>query len=117
MKSKIIINIDFSQELLNSYQINRNAVIIQKNKQVVTKKSFNGINIVDYEIKFKKDKIFEDKFYQAFEDKDLLLSLIDINNKYEKTMKDIEQYNMEVTCLLGSNGRINRNEFVYNTTE
>ena len=57
LKSNIIINVDFSKETLNKYKINENANIINvKGKIKINQKSFNGLNINNYEIDFREDK-------------------------------------------------------------
>lgn len=78
-KSKIILNVDFPTELINKYNINDNAIIINLRGNVrINKKRFNGVNINDYEIEFddgeelddddkkryKKTEIYEAKFYK-----------------------------------------------------
>ncbi|MCI8699987.1 MAG: hypothetical protein HFJ47_01430 [Clostridia bacterium] len=51
-KSKIIINFDLSEETINQYSINDNAIIINLGEELkIKKKRFNGIIIKDYEIK------------------------------------------------------------------
>lgn len=50
-KAQIIINFDFSSEIINQYNINENAVIINLSDYIkINKKRFNGIIITDYEI-------------------------------------------------------------------
>ena len=52
IKSKIILNLDFPEELLNRYNINEEAIIVNFEGGIsIEKKRFNGININDYEIK------------------------------------------------------------------
>lgn len=51
-KTKIIINFDFSEETINQYNINENAIIINLSQELkINKKRFNGIIIKDYDIK------------------------------------------------------------------
>lgn len=52
IKTKIILNLDFPQEVLNKYNINDEAIIVNFEGGInIEKKRFNGININDYEIK------------------------------------------------------------------
>lgn len=54
IKSKIIVNFDFPTELINKYNIEEDAIILNlKNKIKINKKRFNGLNIYDYEIDFR----------------------------------------------------------------
>lgn len=67
MKSNIILNIDFPEELINKYNINDDAIIVNVRAKVkINKKRFNGLNISDYEIDFRDDKkdikVLEDRF-------------------------------------------------------
>lgn len=68
IKSNIILNIDFPQELINKYSINDDAIIVNvRGKVKINKKRFNGLNISDYEIDFRDDKkdikVLEDRFF------------------------------------------------------
>ncbi len=54
IKSKITVNFDFPTELINKYNIEEDAIILNlKNKIKINKKRFNGLNIYDYEIDFR----------------------------------------------------------------
>lgn len=109
LKSEIIVNIDFDKELLELYQINRQAIIIQKEKQSIKKKSFNGVNIVGYEIVFENEKM-SNIFYKKFENKDILLSMIDISRNYLQVIEQISNYNIKVVNLIGNKGIISNRE-------
>ena len=89
------------------YQINRDAIIIQKQKQNINKKSFNGINVIDYEINF--DIEGKSEFYKEFENKDLLMSMIDINKIYKDIVEQLDKY--KVVGLIGNKGMISTIEF------
>ncbi len=56
-KAKIILNYDFPKELLNQYNINENAIIVNiLGNMKINKKRFNGTIINDYEISYKTEK-------------------------------------------------------------
>ena len=56
MKSQIILNIDFQKELINKYNIQDEAIIVNIKENIkINKKRFNGLNINDYEIDFRDD--------------------------------------------------------------
>lgn len=58
LKAKIIINIDFDEEMINSFNINSKAIIIQTNSTISIKsKLFNGINVLDYQIIYDNNEI------------------------------------------------------------
>ena len=68
LKSQIILNVDFPQELINNYNINENAIIINIHGKIkINKKRFNGLNVNNYEIDYRDDKkdniCFSCKFY------------------------------------------------------
>lgn len=68
IKSQIILNIDFPEEILNKYNIQDEATIINVRGNVkINKKRFNGLNINNYEIDFRDDKkdikTLNNKFY------------------------------------------------------
>lgn len=110
-KAEIMLNVDFPQELINTYNINDNAVIMNiKQKIKIKKKRFNGININDYEItysgacngsdcfenntqnKFKKAEIYEATIYKKMPFKDIR----------EKLKKD----DVKIICLKGERTNI-----------
>ncbi len=67
INKKIIINIDFTEEQLKKYRINRKAILINIENDIANiNKSFAGINISNYEInmestdsEFEKNEIYE----------------------------------------------------------
>lgn len=62
LKSAIILNIDFPTELINKFNIQEKAIIINVCGNVkINKKKFEGININDYEIKIRKRLVFRYK--------------------------------------------------------
>mgnify|MGYP000106963213 CR=1 FL=1 len=69
MKSKIILNIDFPNELINKYMIKDDAIIINvPGKAKINRKRFNGLMVNNYEIDFRDDikseeNLLGDEFY------------------------------------------------------
>lgn len=56
LRSQIILNVDFPNELINKYSINEDAIIINIHGKVkIDKKRFNGLNVNNYEIDFRDD--------------------------------------------------------------
>ena len=106
LKSKIIINLDFCEEKVNTYNIPQNCIIINTNKDIRIKtKRFNGININDYNI------IMPNKYkIQGFEDSKVYESLI-INSNYEKAREIIKKDSIIIKNLIGEKGVIQNNEF------
>ena len=57
MKSQIILNIDFPKELINKYNMQDDAIIVNvRGNAKINKKRFNGLTINDYEIDFREDR-------------------------------------------------------------
>lgn len=107
LKSKIVLNIDFPNELFNKYSINENSIIINvKNNIRINKKRFNGLNINNYEIDFtenKKDNIhYENKYYL----KDIYEADFYKRQNYKSIRDKIKQDKVIVTKLYLQNSEI-----------
>jgi len=105
LKANLIINIDFPNEIINQYKIGAEAVIFNlKTKTEIIAKSYQGINIVDYD--------FEIPAYlkiEEFNDKDIYESLI-----LKKQLCEVETFiknnKIKVKNIIGKNGVINDKE-------
>lgn len=76
LKSALIVNYDFPEDLINKYSIYDNSIIINTEEPIsIHKKRFNGKIINDYNIVLKKNSDIEIKLkkkkYQKFDIKDL----------------------------------------------
>lgn len=110
LKAKIIINMDFDEELINSFNLNSKALVIQLNKEIYIKsKLFNGINILDYQTIYESEEL-KDIEYQKFNKKALYESII-YGKKYETIINKIEKDDLKIVNLIGRNGVINRKEY------
>lgn len=108
--AKLIINIDFPEEIINKYEINSNAIIVNIFNEVKIKaKKFNGININYYKSYipkkykmegFKNNLIYESSIYRF---------------NYEKARRDIITNKVKIRKLTGINGEILENEFCKKT--
>ena len=102
-KSQIIINTDFSSELLNKYYVFEKSIIVNLDKTTdIKKKRFEGIIISDYEIDLRDDKkqdfmcnnfylineLYESQIYKKETFRDLRNKLkidnVNIHNLYSK---------------------------------
>lgn len=111
-KSKIIINIDFSEETINQFNINREAIIINiNNKAQVKSKLFNGINVYDYSIEYKKN--LDDELYKSFDEK-LVYESKTAGKSYNEIIEQISKDNVEIVNLIGKNGPIDIKEYKRN---
>lgn len=70
LKAKIIINIDYPNELINQYNINQQSIILDLYGETkINKKSYNGKIIKEVEINKKRNEIFNinEKLYSQIE--------------------------------------------------
>ena len=107
VKSDIIYNVDFPEEILNKYVITDDAIIINlRGKMKIKKKRFNGIIINNYEINLRDDKKDEKMISKKYYFRDIyqaeLYQKQGFNNLKEKVKKD----NVRVSKLFLSNGEI-----------
>ena len=110
LKSQIIINIDFPEELINKYKIFDNAIIININDKInLQSKRFNGINVNYYKINLPEEYKLDE-----FKDEIVYESLIYTKNNYKEISKKIMQDNIEIIGLIGNKGIINKNEIKQN---
>ena len=107
MKSKIILNIDFSQELINKYNIKDDAIIVNiKNKVRINKKRFNGLNINDYEIDFRDDKKDEKSLNNKYYLKDLYECQLYKKQRISDLKNKLKIDNVYINKLILNNGEL-----------
>lgn len=114
VKSRIIINLDFPEELVNKYAINPDAIIVNMNNKInIKSKQFSGINIhdmklmipINYNIEFEQKNIFNDfNLNEIYE-----TSIINMN--YEEVQNKLKKDNIFIKALIGVNGVIDNKEF------
>ena len=119
LNSNIIINVDFEEEMVNKYNINSKAIIINLNKKNNIKtKSFNGININFYDITFKDIEIFkENNLYNYFNSTILYESYIYRKDNLFNILDQINKDKVEIKEVIGTRGKINYKEFELNTLD
>lgn len=101
-KSKLIVNIDFPNELINKYYIFEEAIVLDIRGDVkINKKRFNGIIIKDYEIQ--TSLIEENNKYYT---KELYEAKLYPNMNYNEIISRIKNDKVKVYALLGCNGEI-----------
>lgn len=106
LKSDININMDFSEETINKYNICSNGIIVNMNNEIKIKtKKFNGINVNNYNI------IIPSKYKrQGFNNKIVYESKI-LNLDYNKACKEIKKDKIKMKNLIGEKGIIDEREF------
>lgn len=105
----LIINIDFPEEIINKYEINSNAIIVNIFNEIkIRAKKFNGVNINYYKAyipkKYKMEGFKDNLIYES--------SIYKYN--YENARKDIITNKIKIKKLIGINGDISENEFCKN---
>ena len=115
-KSNIIINLDYSEIEINEYNICNNAIIINCTKDNIKIKSrlFEGIIINSYDINMDKEIINKFKKIHIYEDYTKLIlyaSIIEKDNDYFVSYKNIEENKVSIINFIGNNGIINKKEF------
>lgn len=107
MKSEIILNIDFPQELINKYNIKDDAIIVNiKGKTKINKKRFNGLNINDYEIDFRQDKKDEKALNDKYCLKDLYESQLYQKQRISEIIEKIKLDKVIIKNLILNNGKL-----------
>ena len=112
-RAEIIINLDFSNEMISKYNINRSAIIINcNNTDINLEIGFEGviINKVQYEEKQEALEYF--RIYdliKKFEVSELYESLI-FNKSYDKIQKLKREYNFKIKEFIGNRGVISIEE-------
>lgn len=108
LKSRIILNLDFCENEINLYNINRNAIIINLNGKInIKSKIFEGININNYKIEYKKINK-----YNKFDNNMVYESLISKIEVYNDIIDRIKKDKVKIVNLIGQNGVIDRKEYI-----
>lgn len=106
IKSDIIVNIDFPEELLNKYNIKDDAIILNIFNNIrIDKKRFNGLIINDYEISA-KDNYLNDIDSKKYYTKELYEAQIYNGIPYMELMKKIKNDRVQIKELYGLNGKV-----------
>ncbi len=105
LKSQIIINMDFNQELINQYKIYEEAIIINAEENIrIDAIRFNGIVINDYEIEIgRKEFIWRDGI-EKYRQRDLIEAELYVRDTYKNIRKKIQKNNIKIKELYGING-------------
>ena len=98
---------DFPNELINQYNINDEAIIINLRGNIkINKKRFTGININDYEIDFDNFEEFDYEKEMLFDKKDIYEAEFIKNQPFKYSRNDIAKYKVKVTKLFGTNNEV-----------
>ena len=110
-KATWIVNLDFSAEQLETYQINRQAMIINCAEEKITKeKGFEGVIVQSFDIELVSpvEKILEEKFTSLA----IIASQFSFVLDYEENVRKLKQMGVNIRNLIGINGKINQKELL-----
>ena len=106
LKSEIIINLDFPQELINQYNIYNKAIIINILEKIsIHKKKFNGVNINYFRIIIPENYVLSE-----FDNEILYESIIYQYNELSNIRSRITADKIKIKKLIGNNGPIQESE-------
>lgn len=99
-KADIILNFDFSSELINKYRIAEKAIVINlKGNIKIKQKRFEGKIFNDYEITHKETEDFEYNKNEKYLTKDIYEALIYKHQPIENIMKKIKKDKVKISEL------------------
>lgn len=105
LKSQIIINMDFNQELINQYRIYEEAIIINAEETIrIDAIRFNGIVINDYEIEIGRKEFIWREGIEKYRQRDLIEAELYVRDTYKNIRKKIQKNNIKIKELYGING-------------
>lgn len=104
--AKIILNMDFPEELINKFNIYDEAIILNLDGNAkINKKRFSGLNINNYEIALNDDDYLSEEFYI----RDIFESQIYKKTTFKNIRKEIKEKGVNIEQLIGVNGLIKLN--------
>lgn len=104
--AKIILNMDFPEELINKFNIYDEAIILNLDGNAkINKKRFSGLNINNYEIALNDVDYLSEKFYI----RDIFESQIYKKTTFKNIRKEIKEKGVNIEQLIGVNGLIKLN--------
>lgn len=107
-KAKMIVNFDYSSEFFQSFNLNRNAIIINLNSNKLDlKNSYNGIIIENIMLEYSNEKC---SFNFGNFDNNIVYESYIFNKKYNEIKDHYISNRCEISHLIGNNGNIIDNE-------
>lgn len=104
--AKIILNMDFPNELINKFNIYDEAIILNLDGDIkINKKRFSGLNINNYEISLNDVDYLSEEFYI----RDIFESQIYKKAAFKNIRKEIKEKGVNIEQLIGLNGLIKLN--------
>ncbi len=111
-KSDIIINVDFSEEEINKYDIPKKACLVHLKEDIkMTSKSFRGVNACFYEVSMPRKYIKYLMYFRNFNTSELYESFIYKHTTTQNIKKEIEEDGLNIIFLSGKSGKIRKQEY------
>lgn len=114
-KSNIIINLDFTEEEVNQYNLPYKAIILNINEEIkIYSKKFSGVNIINYKIRLPKEyiEIFEQyHMLEEFDHNILYESILYGKDNYDNILTKIKENKSQIEYFMGKNGIIQNREY------
>ena len=110
-RANFIINLDFNNEELKNYKINRNSIIINSTNEKIEILYFQGIIVNNIKIVMEEKEKYKE-LYKDFNKIDIYNTFELSNTKYIENIKKIEQSKIKIEHLLGNNGIIDVKELL-----
>ena len=105
-RTDVIVNMDFSSDLISKYTIPNNRVIFNINGNIIIKsKKFNGINVNDYKIEMPPEYKLD-----GFDDETVYETIAVGYNKFNNVREIMAKDHIKITELIGNNGKISDEE-------
>ena len=112
-RSSILLNFDYSEDDLKKIDLNNNSILVNFNKVVLDKKSFDGLLICDYEM---TSKVKFSQSLKNFEYNYLYESFVYKNTLPENIKKQLEKDKFKIRKLKSINGEIKKIDYLKNNS-
>ena len=107
LKANVILNFDYPNELINKFNINNKAIIINIPDNIkINTKRFDGVLVNNFKINMPIEFKIE-----GFKDEEIYESMI-YNYSYYEAQEKIEKDKIEIKGLIGNRGIILKQEFI-----
>ena len=110
-KANFIINLDFTEENIHKYNINRTAIFCNLAQNINISKGFSGIMINGLQIQENVTANQEIKNYNLFNQTEIYTSIIDANEDFNSVKEKIIDDNIKIESLIGTKGALSKREF------
>ena len=108
--ANVIINLDFTNEDIKKYKMNKNSIIINTRNEKMNIQYFQGIIINNIEIYIDKSIQYE-RIYNDFRANDIFVAYIINKLEYNEILEQIKENKINIKSIIGNRGIIEKKEF------